>query len=644
MTKVIKFIVIGFFAAVIPLFFIGCFQAKEPSGSPMSAAEINRLSREVTVEINGPIPGSGVIVGHGGGVYYVLTAQSVADSSESVEIIDPLGISHTVNQISNLPGLEIALLSMESNDLFMQVEFGETRKSKVEDPTYLAGFNAVGTAINERRHQFSPGKLASTNKNSFSIDARALEGFSGGPVFNEFGEVLGIYQTDSTATGIAKILKASREFGIELALDNPSDSTGSLKFQRLAELPASISVVASSFESGQNLDFLWSSGTSLGFSRLSREGEIIFSNELIQNSLDKESRLRKFSASGFLPGDEDEYYLIGNQAAFKREGNLFVNDGTASVFMTSFSESGDILWEKTFGQDSGSRASDIAADLDGNIIVCGNSSFVNPETGVAQEYFAWLAKFDSMGDLLWRKVSSNFLDSVIIDSPDFVQSHSVAVNDLGETYVVGEMNNQKHFPEDEGNFDAWISKFGPGGNLLWSRKIGNHALESLNDLKIGPDGTVFAWGSTTGSIKYLNRNERPNNGANEGPSGDNNNTFWIMALDKNDALIFSDQIFNFTVVNSGSVIGFDLDGSSYVVYKKLLKSLVSGTSVRVESEEHLRKYTSTGQLTWDKRFDKPKFWSFKDLSIHDSYIYVLVSDSSDRENNGGDFLIKYSIE
>lgn len=223
-------------------------------------------------------------------------------------------------------------------------------------------------------------------------------------------------------------------------------------------------------------------------------------------------------------------------------------------------------------------------------------------------------------------------------------SRGVAVNDLDQIYVVGTVNNQKHFPEDEGNFDAWISKFAPDGDLLWSRKIGNHAVEALNGLKIESDGTVFFWGSTTGSIKYLNPNERPNEGANEGPMGNDHNTFWMMALDKNDSLIFSDQILYSTIEGSGSVVGVDPDGSSYVVYKKFLKALASGTSVRVESEENLRKYSSTGQLVWDKRLDKPRFWSLKNFSMNDKYLYVLAHDSSDQKNSGGDFLIEYSME
>jgi hypothetical protein len=650
MRKLIKFIAIGFFVATLPLFFIACFQPKVSSGLPIPAAQINRLSREVTVEINGTMPGSGVIVGHGGGVYYVLTAQTVVESADSVEVIDPFGFSHTARQISELPGLDIALLSMESNDLFMQVQLAEARKSRVEDPAFLAGFNAVGAAISERRHQFSPGKLASASGSKFSINARTLAGFSGGPVFNEFGELIGVYQADGIATGISDILKASRELGIVFP-DKPSYLKGSLKFQELTELPDSLYTTAMNLESDQSIGLLWRFGngttfSGLGFSKISKEGEPIFSHELFRSELNKESRVRRVYNFELSSDDRGTYYIAGYQSVVKPENNAFVHDELPSAFLASFSEDGRILLEKTFDQEFGAMAYDVEVDSDGNIILCGDYyTTEDPNTGIQSQILAWVAKFNSKGDLLWRRNSSSFLNSITIDSPDFVRPHSIVVNNIGQSYVAGFMNNQKHFPEDEGNFDAWVSKFSPDGNLLWSKKIGNQALESLDGLKIGPNETIFAWGKTTGSIKYLNSNERPNQGANEGPAGENNNTFWMMVMDKNDSLISFDQILNFTSKDDpGSVVGVDSDGNSYIVYNKFFRRIGSGNSLKFESEEGLRKYTSAGQLVWEKALEKPKFWSFRSFSVEDEHLYVLARDSSARKNNGGDFLIKYSIE
>jgi serine protease Do len=54
-------------------------------------AQVETLARQVTVQIQGQAPGSGVIVARQGQTYFVLTAAHVVPSPDEYEIVTPDG-------------------------------------------------------------------------------------------------------------------------------------------------------------------------------------------------------------------------------------------------------------------------------------------------------------------------------------------------------------------------------------------------------------------------------------------------------------------------------------------------------------------------------------------------------------------------
>jgi serine protease Do len=58
-----------------------------PSYASLSHAQVGEIARQVTVQIDGQAPGSGVIIARQGQTYYVLTAEHVVAIEDEYEIV-----------------------------------------------------------------------------------------------------------------------------------------------------------------------------------------------------------------------------------------------------------------------------------------------------------------------------------------------------------------------------------------------------------------------------------------------------------------------------------------------------------------------------------------------------------------------------
>jgi PKD repeat protein len=147
-----------------------------------------------------------------------------------------------------------------------------------------------------------------------------------------------------------------------------------------------------------------------------------------------EAFLVKFDAGGAIVwqkiwGGSD--YDYGYGVAVSGNGNVFVTGETASysvgvsdVFTLAYDSSGNLLWQKTWGESNDDRGYAVASDASGQAFVTGETySFGTGSTEI------FLLKYDASGNLLWQKTWGG---------SGTEGGTGIAVDGLGQIYVTGD--------------------------------------------------------------------------------------------------------------------------------------------------------------------------------------------------------------
>lgn len=210
-----------------------------------SENDINSIARAVTVFVGREIEnrqkleqsaaegapfmdaGSGVIVARRNSTYYVLTNQHVVAYRSSYGIRTHDGDVHKVEnatppyvnlgqedntkdtvthfgkynpQTQAVDGYDLALISFQSHKNYPVAVVGDANTTKVGTPVFISGWPLPSNPSQDRTRVLRVGELrqildpADPNGNySLCYTAETAPGMSGGPVFNDHGEVIGVH-------------------------------------------------------------------------------------------------------------------------------------------------------------------------------------------------------------------------------------------------------------------------------------------------------------------------------------------------------------------------------------------------------------------------------------------------------------------
>ena len=165
-----------------------------------SPAEINIRAISTTVRIDGTSSGSGVIYSQQGSTYYVLTSGHVVDKEGSYDVVTPDGKRHPIeyNQIVRYPGIDVAELTFSSEEVYAVAEVGDSNRLLPGNSVFVSGWAEQTTTVQERAYIFSEGTVNTLLQNpaqgySLLYSNSTRQGMSGGPVFDDFGTLVGIH-------------------------------------------------------------------------------------------------------------------------------------------------------------------------------------------------------------------------------------------------------------------------------------------------------------------------------------------------------------------------------------------------------------------------------------------------------------------
>ena len=237
----------------------------------------------------------------------------------------------------------------------------------------------------------------------------------------------------------------------------------------------------------------------------------------------------------------------------------------------------EVAWTRQLGTSENDYSYSVALDASGNAFISGRTygSLGGANKGSTD---AFLAKYDPAGNLLWtEQLGTSSLD----------YSNSVAVDASGNAFISGATYGSLGAPY-EGEGDAFLAKYGPGGNLLWTEQLGTSALDRVFGVTADGWGNVFVSGGTYGNLGATNEGEDDAFLAKYDPAGD---LLWIEQLGTSDI----DYCWSVAVDGSGNAF---ISGSTY-------GSLGGANEGR--NDAFLAKYDPGGSLLWTEQLGTSEY-------------------------------------
>ena len=186
------------------------------------------------------------------------------------------------------------------------------------------------------------------------------------------------------------------------------------------------------------------------------------------------------------------YIIAGATASF--------GAGNDDIWILKLDESGDIIWQKTYGGTANDVARSIQQTTDGGYIVAGYTTFLGEVNGDF-----WVLKLDGSGDIIWQKTYGG----TAFEGPSSIQQ----ITDGG--YIVA--GNTRSFGAVNGDF--WVLKLDGSGDIIWQKTYGDTAFEGPSSIQ-----------QTTGG-GYIVAGVRNSYGAVFGE-------FWVLKLDGSGDIIW----------------------------------------------------------------------------------------------------------
>jgi LysM repeat protein len=174
-----------------------------------SPEDVAKIAQAITVRIEGATQGSGILVGHSGKRYTVLTAWHVVSSQqqgEELAIFAPDGreyqvVPGSIRRVANVDQAELSFDSSGSYAVAMQIS---QRLVGIGSTIFISGFPLPTSAVPRRMLRVMEGKIVASPTNpsddgySLLYSNPTMPGMSGGAILNDKGQLVGVHARSET--------------------------------------------------------------------------------------------------------------------------------------------------------------------------------------------------------------------------------------------------------------------------------------------------------------------------------------------------------------------------------------------------------------------------------------------------------------
>ncbi|MFC2104452.1 hypothetical protein ACFLS4_03760 [Bacteroidota bacterium] len=296
-------------------------------------------------------------------------------------------------------------------------------------------------------------------------------------------------------------------------------------------------------------------------------------------------------ASDMLITDDEGYFIVG-RLIHQFEPYL---DGDAFLIKTD--ASGEVLWEKTYGNEHPGGASSIVYANDGNLIIGGTTQ--SSDTGTD----AYVIKVTTDGDEIWSKTFGDTLDEFVSVQKSFDGGYFLYGNIVNPDDIIVSNPGVAGYGGFAGRSNPFLLKTDENGNELWS-----HVFQSSENIVVSsglptPDGGLLFLASI---LNY--------------PADDND--LYLLKVDG-----YGNEVWSQTLTQ-GSMSGFNMIQTQDGYY--LISGLYKDTDNNQTIGDFLfLKIDQNGNKIWSSTFGDPDMIDYgKVLVESNSGGYVVVGEKT----------------
>jgi hypothetical protein len=169
------------------------------------------------------------------------------------------------------------------------------------------------------------------------------------------------------------------------------------------------------------------------------------------------------------------------------------NTGDFDAWVAAYDKDKVLHWKRQLGTGTRDYSFDVAVDSVGNVYITGGTEGSLGGTS-AGDVDAWLAKYDSIGNLMWTRQ---------LGTSGFDVSNGIVIDSTGNVYITG-LTDGALGGTNFGEVDAWVAKYDSNGNQISIKQIGTPNNDVSKNIAIDSTGHIYITGTTRGALQGTN--------------------------------------------------------------------------------------------------------------------------------------------
>ena len=191
---------------------------------------------------------------------------------------------------------------------------------------------------------------------------------------------------------------------------------------------------------------------------------------------------------------QNNIYLTGSTRGWMQlDGHEVFSDGLNDMFLAKLSPDGKFEWAKKGGGEGYDFGFALATDPHGNIYLTGCyhgfATFDGFHLNSKGKIDVFVAKYSQQGQLLWLRSGGG---------TDEDYAGSVYTDKEGNVYATGEFKGLaqfgSHYLQSKGNWDIYLVKYDPKGNIKWAQRAGESHYDRGSAITGDGDNNVIITG------------------------------------------------------------------------------------------------------------------------------------------------------
>jgi uncharacterized delta-60 repeat protein len=188
-------------------------------------------------------------------------------------------------------------------------------------------------------------------------------------------------------------------------------------------------------------------------------------------------------------GADGAIYVAGLTFSSSFDGQT--NSGNSDAFITRFNPDGSKAWTKLLGGRGNDSAFSLTTGADGGIYMAGDTNGFSLAQFNGGQLDAFITRYNTDGSIAWTK---------LLGGNDYDSARSLTTGADGAIYVAGVTSSfSLDGQANNGNFDAFITRYNPNGSKDWTKLLGGSRDDSATSLTTGADGAIYVAGHTFSS-------------------------------------------------------------------------------------------------------------------------------------------------